>query len=76
MKVTIKKSSPIGTLYAPPSKSYTHRYLIASMLSDNESVISNVYFSDDVVYLDSNGVKSKKNKGTTNQNCRRLVGFL
>lgn len=49
MKVTIKKSSPIGTLYAPPSKSYTHRYLIASMLSDNESVISNVYFSDDVL---------------------------
>ena len=49
MKVTIKKSSPIGTLYAPPSKSYTHRYLIASMLSGNESVISNVYFSDDVL---------------------------
>lgn len=49
MKVSIKKASPKGTLYAPPSKSYTHRYLIASMLSNNESVISNVYFSDDVL---------------------------
>ena len=37
MKVSIKKASPKGTLYAPPSKSYTHRYLIASMLSNNEN---------------------------------------
>ena len=49
MNVIIKKSKLNGEVIAPPSKSYSHRYLIASMLSDNESVISNIFFSDDVL---------------------------
>ena len=38
MNVTIKKVNLNGDILAPTSKSYTHRYLIASMLSNNESV--------------------------------------
>ena len=34
---------------AKPSKSYAHRYLFASALSENESTISNVDFSDDII---------------------------
>lgn len=49
MKVKIYKSTPKGVLNAPPSKSYSHRYLIAAMLANNESKISNIYFSNDVL---------------------------
>ena len=49
MNVLLKKGVLNGIISAPPSKSYSHRYLIASMLSDNESVISNIFFSDDVL---------------------------
>lgn len=49
MNVIIYKSTPKGEVIAPASKSYTHRYLIASMLSKNESKIDNVYFSNDVL---------------------------
>lgn len=48
MKVKIYKATPKGTLYVPPSKSYSHRYLIAAMLCNNKSVISNIYFSNDI----------------------------
>ena len=46
---TIKKSTLSGTIIVPPSKSYAHRYLMASALSDKESTITNVDFSDDIV---------------------------
>ena len=46
---TIKKSTLSGTIAATPSKSYAHRYLMASALSNNESTITNVDFSDDIV---------------------------
>lgn len=49
MITTIKKSKLNGTVTAPPSKSYAHRYLIAGSLSDDESTISNVDFSDDII---------------------------
>ena len=49
MLVKIYKSTPKGVLNAPPSKSYSHRYLIAAMLANNESTISNIYFSNDVL---------------------------
>ena len=48
MIITFEKSNLKGTISAPPSKSYAHRYLIASSLSNNESTISNVAFSDDI----------------------------
>lgn len=49
MKVKIYKSTPKGTLYVPPSKSYSHRYLIAAMLANSNSKISNIYFSNDIM---------------------------
>lgn len=49
MNVSIKRTVLNGRVKAPPSKSYSHRYLIASMLSKNESEISNIYFSDDIL---------------------------
>ena len=48
MKVEIRKSKLSGSIVARPSKSYAHRYLYASCLSNNESVISNLDFSDDI----------------------------
>ncbi len=49
MDVNIKNKTLNGQIKAPPSKSYSHRYLISSMLSQNESEISNIYFSDDIL---------------------------
>ena len=50
MKVNIKKVNNLrGDLVARPSKSFAHRYLIAASLSDGESTISNVDFSNDIV---------------------------
>ena len=49
MKVKIYKSTPKGVLNAPSSKSYSHRYLIASGLANNPSIVSNIYFSNDVM---------------------------
>ena len=50
MYLNIQKIEKLnGTISAPPSKSFAHRYLIASALSDNESTISNVAFSDDII---------------------------
>jgi len=44
----IKKSEGLtGEVYAPPSKAYTHRALIASLLSNGVSKISNPLSSDD-----------------------------
>ena len=48
MKVTIEKSTAYGEISAPPSKSMAHRYIICAALSDGESVISNVDFSEDI----------------------------
>lgn len=49
MTTNIKKSKLNGTIQAPPSKSYAHRYLIAAALSHGKSTISNVDFSDDIM---------------------------
>ena len=61
MILEIKKSKLKGELSARPSKSFAHRYLFSSMLSENECVISNVDFSDDIVAtLDSIHAYGKK----------------
>ena len=44
----ILKSKLNGKIKLCPSKSYAHRYLIASMLSKGKSIISNVDMSDDI----------------------------
>lgn len=49
MNVKISKSKLKGALTTRPSKSFAHRYLIASALSNSESTISNVDFSNDII---------------------------
>ena len=46
--VRIEKSYANGIVMAPPSKSYAHRLLIASFLSDADSVVRNVHLSADI----------------------------
>lgn len=49
MKIVIKKSEIKGNVRAPPSKSYTHRAVIAAALSDGLSIISNPLICDDTL---------------------------
>lgn len=47
MKAIIRPSKARGTVTAPPSKSMAHRLLICAGLSEGESVIRHLAFSDD-----------------------------
>lgn len=47
MIVTIEKSTAVGEISAPPSKSMAHRYLICGALS-GESKIKGIAFSEDI----------------------------
>ena len=49
MKATIKKGKLVGTVYAPPSKSYAHRLMICSALADGESIVSGISESEDML---------------------------
>lgn len=49
MKVEIEKSTAIGTVIAPPSKSYLHRMIISASLAKGKSIISNVSYSQDIL---------------------------
>ncbi len=49
MDVTIQKSQAKGSISAPPSKSMAHRYIISAALSDGQSVVRNVDFSQDIL---------------------------
>ena len=49
MSIKISPSSLTGTIYAPPSKSMTHRYLIISALADGVSLLKNPLHSDDTL---------------------------
>ena len=49
MKVKIKKSTPKGTISAPPSKSMAHRMLICAGLSNGRSVIHSIAPSQDIL---------------------------
>ena len=48
MNLIIKPSVAKGEISAPPSKSYAHRYLIASALSNGEGLINGIIDSDDM----------------------------
>lgn len=48
MEIKIAKGIAKGTVKAPPSKSYAHRYLIAGALS-GRAKITNISFSDDIL---------------------------
>lgn len=63
MTVNIKKSTANGTVFAPPSKSISHRALICASLTDNSNVF-NLAFSKDITAtlncLETLGAKVKK----------------
>lgn len=48
MQVEIKPSALCGTVTAPPSKSMAHRLLIGAGLSQGESIVRRLAFSEDV----------------------------
>ena len=48
MKVKIKKSNLNGIINAMPSKSYSHRLIIANALAGNTNKIDNILYSDDI----------------------------
>lgn len=48
MNITIEKSTAVGTVFAPPSKSMAHRYLICAAFSE-KSTVKNVEYSEDIL---------------------------
>ncbi len=48
MVINIEKSTAVGSVTAPPSKSMAHRYLICAALSV-KSVVENVEYSEDIL---------------------------
>jgi 3-phosphoshikimate 1-carboxyvinyltransferase len=50
VKLRITPSSITGEVIAPPSKSYTHRAVIAASLAAGESIIEDPLLSDDTLY--------------------------
>ena len=48
MHAIFNKSIAKGEVVVPPSKSYAHRYLIASFLSGKKSIIRNISLSEDI----------------------------
>ncbi len=65
MKVVIYPKQLTGSVDIPPSKSQTHRAIIAASLAKGKSVISNVSYSDDITAtigaMEKIGVKFIKN---------------
>lgn len=49
MKVLIRPKKLSGTIDVVPSKSYSHRAIIAASLAEGRSVIKNVMFSNDII---------------------------
>ena len=49
MKVLIRPKKLSGKIDVVPSKSYSHRAIIAASLSEGESIIKNVLFSNDIL---------------------------
>jgi len=49
MKAQVKPSRGEGSVFAPPSKSMAHRYMICAALARGESIIKNINYSEDVL---------------------------
>ncbi len=77
MKVVLSPFKADGEVFAPPSKSYAHRYIIAAFLAGKKCVIENVGFSDDVfatvAAITSLGGIIEKNGDTVIVNGRKPV---
>ncbi|MCW4015552.1 MAG: 3-phosphoshikimate 1-carboxyvinyltransferase [Candidatus Bathyarchaeota archaeon] len=74
MDVTVGNTKHLaGVVSAPPSKAYTHRMLIASLLSDGTSKIFNPLISDDTKAT-LEAVKALGAKTELNENCWTVHG--
>jgi len=66
MNVIIKPSKLAGDVIIPPSKSLSHRAIIAASLAEGKSIITNVLFSNDILAtisaMEACGAKIIKNK--------------
>ena len=74
MKVKIKQGVAKGEITAPPSKSYAHRLLISSALSNGKCKVSNVAFNNDILET----LNCLKNLGADykiNQNSVEFLGW-
>ncbi len=49
MNAIVKPSRAEGSIMAPPSKSMAHRYMICAALSEGESIIDNISYSQDIL---------------------------
>jgi len=76
--VTISPSKLKGEVIIPPSKSLSHRAVIASGLSKGTSIIENVMFSQDIIAtcacMEALGVIIKKIKTSTNIYTLKVTG--
>ena len=73
MNVRIKPGLLKGDLVVPPSKSLSHRAIIAAGLSEGKSVISNVLFSKDILAT-IEAIKAIGAKVTQNDNSVVIEG--
>ncbi len=68
MKIQITPSMAFGRIYAPPSKSISHRMLLAASLSSGTSYIENIAFSQDILAtiscLENLGAKIEKSESS------------
>ena len=74
MDVKIYPSKISGRVKVPSSKSVVHRALIASSLSNKESIISNVDFNEDI-YATIAALKVLGAKITTSNNTIEVIGL-
>ncbi|MFV0520670.1 MAG: 3-phosphoshikimate 1-carboxyvinyltransferase [Lachnospirales bacterium] len=77
MDVTISKSELKGSVKAPPSKSISHRAIIASSLSKGQSIIYNIAYSKDILAtidaMENFGVEFIKNDDLLVINSKELT---
>jgi len=74
MDVTVENTNHLeGVVSAPPSKAYTHRMLIASLLSKGTSKISNPLVSDDT-QATLNAIKALGAETELQENCWTIHG--
>ena len=68
MTIEITPSQIKGEVMAPPSKSMAHRLLICAALSEGESIISNIAYSEDILAtidcIKAMGATVSENEGT------------
>ena len=74
MEVTVENTNHLeGVVSAPPSKAYTHRMLIAALLSKGTSQISNPLVSDDT-QATLNAIKALGAETELQENCWTVHG--